>query len=439
MRDLVFLWFMLISVFLAVRNTFVSYLLWGWSGLIAINYYLYGFMAGIGYAQIYALITIILIYAKKDANLQKFKLNRTSILMLIFLAHGFLSALFAYPDLERNWELFGNVIKTILFCLFMPMVVVSRFRVHALVLIIALAISFHGVLDGLKFIASGGGHNAQPIKKFGDNNHLALILLMVLPFLYYLFQFSAKKIVRLGFLAVLLLIVLAIVTTHSRGALVGLFAIALWIILKSQKKILGAILISLCAVMVIQLAPDKWSQRMETIQAADEDASFMGRVASWKVNSAIAVAHPWLGGGFRAVQSHPVWDRFKDSPGLLGFVATPTLTRSGVAAHSIWFEVLGDQGIVGLLLFSALIINVFITRREIWKLIKQSGQSFLWAGVLADMLGASMLAYVVAGSLLSAAYFELPYICMMIMEVIKQQQQRQRQKTIRATEINRES
>lgn len=432
MRDLVFLGFVLLSVLLAARNVFVGYLLWAWAGLIAINYYLYGFMAGIGYVQIYALMTIALIVAKKDTNSQEFKFDRTTVLMLIFLAHGFLSALFAYPDLDRNWELFGNTLKTTLFCLFMPMIVVSRFRIHALVLIIAIAISFHGVLDGLKFIASGGGHNAQPLKKFGDNNHLALILLMVLPFIYYLFQFSEKKIVRLGFLGALLLMVLAVVATHSRGGLLGLFAVALWIIVKSQRKILGIVLISLCAVMVVQLAPDKWSQRMETIQAADEDASLMARVTAWKVSSAIAVANPLLGGGFRAVQSHPVWNQFKDSPGLLGFVATPTLSRSGVAAHSIWFEVLGDQGIVGLLLFIALIVNVFMTRRDIWKLIKKNSQSSGWAGNLADMVAASMLVYVVSGSLLSAAYFELPYICIMMMETIKQQQMR----TMQEAQIN---
>lgn len=424
MRDLVFLGFVLLSVLLAARNVFVSYLLWAWAGLIAINYYLYGFMSGIGYVQIYALMTIALIFAKKDTNSQEFKFDRTNVLMLIFLAHGLLSALFSYSNLDRNWELFGNTVKTTLFCLFMPMIVVNRFRVHALVLIIAIAISFHGVLDGLKFIASGGGHNAQPLKKFGDNNHLALILLMVLPFLYYLYQFSEKKIARLGFLGALLLMVLAVVATHSRGALLGLFAVALWIILKGQKKIMGMVLISICALMVVQLAPDKWSQRMETIQAADEDTSFMARVAAWKVSSAIAVANPLLGGGFRAVQSHSVWDRFADSPGLLGFVATPTLNRSGVAAHSIWFEVAGDQGIVGLLLFIALIANVFITRREVWKLVKKNRQESGWAGNLADMVAASMLAYVVTGSLLSAAYFELPYICMMLMETLKQQQRR---------------
>lgn len=424
MRDLAVFGFMLASVYLAINSVFISYLLWGWAGLVAINYYLYGFMMGVPYVQIYALMTTILIFAKKDAGLQKFEYNRTIILMVIFVAHGFLSALFAYPGLDRNWELFGNVIKTILFCLLMPMIVGSRFRIHAVILVIALGTSFHGVLDGLKLIVSGGSHNAQPIQKFGDNNHLALIFLMILPFLYYLYQFSTRKIVRLGFLMGLLLMVLAVVATHSRGALVGLLAVALWVILKSQKKFIGVVLVSLCAVMVLQLAPDSWSQRMETIQTADEDASFMGRVTAWKVSSAIAVAHPWVGGGFRAVQSRPVWDQFKDSPGLLGFIETPVLSRSGVAAHSIWFEVLGDQGVVGLLLFVLLVINVFITRSEIWKLVKKNGPPADWAGTMADMVGASMLAYVVAGSLLSAAYFELPYICMILMESIKQQQKK---------------
>ena len=415
---------MLVFGSLAVKQVFISYLLWGWAGLIAINYYLYGFMSGIGYVQIFALITLAVLFFKKDSLIQKFQYNRTSGLMILFVAHGFLSAIFAYPGLDRNWELFGNLTKTTLFCILMPMIVVNRFRIHAMVVMIALAISFHGVLDGLKFLASGGSHNAQPLQKFGDNNHLALILLMVLPFLYYAYQVTEKKIIRFGFMAVLPLIVLAVVATHSRGALAGLFSISLWVIFKSQKKILGIALVSLCALMVTELAPEKWSERMETMQMADHDASFLGRVTAWKVSSAIAAANPILGGGFRAVQSHPIWDKFKDSQGFLGFIKTPVLSRSGVAAHSIWFEILGDQGVVGLIFFMALIVNAFITRREIWRLVKKNSMKNNWAGDLSDMLAASMLAYVVSGSLLSAAYFELPYICMMLLEVIKQQQSR---------------
>jgi probable O-glycosylation ligase (exosortase A-associated) len=180
----------------------------------------------------------------------------------------------------------------------------------------------------------------------------------------------------------------------------------------------------LCRVLVLQLAPEKWNERMSTIQTAEADKSFMGRVTAWKVSSAIAVDNPVFGGGFRALQSHPVWNRYKDQQGLLGSVDTPELTRTGVAAHSIWFEVLGDQGFVGLFLFIALIVNAFMTRRAVWRLVRQNGPGERWAGDLADMLAAALLAYVVAGSLLSAAYFELPYVCFMLMEVLKQLQLR---------------
>lgn len=424
MRDLLVFSFILLAVPLAFLAPFAGYLLWGWAGLIAIKFYLYGFMSGLGYVQLFAIITLVALMMKRERSLIPFSPNRTTVLLGWFVAHGLMVALLAYPGLERNWELYGNLTKTALFCALMPMLATSRFRIHALVVMVAMAVSFHGALDGLKFIASGGGHNAQAIKTFGDNNHLAIVLLMVLPILYYLYRYSAGKLVRYGFLAALPLTVLAVVATNSRGALMGLFAIAVWIVLKSRSKVLGIVVVGLCVLMVVKLAPDQWSTRMETIQTADQDASFMGRVTAWKVSSAIAVANPVFGGGFRAVQSHPVWDSFKHSQGLLGFVDTPMLSRSGVAAHSIWFEVLGDQGFVGLFIFIALLVNAFVTRREVWKLVRKNGPGQQWAGDLVDMLGAALLAYVVSGSLLSAAYFQIPYVCLMLIEVVKQHQLR---------------
>ena len=161
---------------------------------------------------------------------------------------------------------------------------------------------------------------------------------------------------------------------------------------------------------------------MQTIQSAQEDSSFMGRVRAWQVSSAIALENPVFGGGFRAVQSHDVWDRFKHSAGILPFVEVNAASRSGIAAHSIWFEVLGDQGFVGLFLFLMLIFNAFKTRGEIKKLGKDKGEIDAWAIDLANVTCASLVAYCICGSLLSAAYFELPYICFMLLEVIKLQQ-----------------
>lgn len=425
MRDLVLLLVMFVFVPLAFNLSFAGLLLWGWSGLMALNSYMFGFMAVIPFVQLFALLTMTSVVLKRDPLMVPLEPNRTSVLFWVFLAHGLLCAALAYPELERNWELFGNVAKTVLFCSLMPMLLTTHLRVHAFVVMIVIATSFHGALDGLKFVASGGGHNAQAIPKFGDNNHLAMVLLMVLPLAYYLLLNSRARLARWGFLAAVLLIVLAVVATHSRGGLIGLVAVAFCISILDRRKILVLALGVFCAILVLKMAPESWSDRMGTIQEADADQSFMERVTAWKVSSAIALAHPVFGGGFRAVQSTLVWDKYAHSQGLLGFVDSPMIERSGVAAHSMWFEVMGDLGFVGFFLFVAMLINAFLTRRKIWLLVREQGLNARWAGDLSDMLGVSLFVYMVTGSLLSAAYFELPYICMMVMEVVRLQLVRQ--------------
>lgn len=420
MRDLVMLGFMLLYVPLGLKNAFAGYLLWGWAGLMSVGAYLYGSMKGLPYAQIFALTTLASLILWRDQQRQPISLNRTLMWMSIFLAQGFMAALFAYPDLDRNWELFGNLAKTIFFCALMPILATSRLRIHAIVIMLGIAVSFHGMLDGLKFIASAGRHKAEGIDKFGDNNQFALMLVMVIPLLIYLFRYSEKRIVRWGCGVVGLLTVLAVVATQSRGGLLGLFILAAWIVIKGRHKAGGLLAIALATVLVTQLAPKEWNTRMHTLQNVEEDASFLGRVVAWKVSSAIALHNPVFGGGFRAVQSEAVWDRFYGAASLLDFIDTPRLKRSGVAAHSIWFEVMGDLGLVGFLLFLALLINALLTWRAITKLVRLNPVDALWASDLTDLLALVLVLYMVCGSALSAAYFEMPYIVMMLLEVIKQ-------------------
>ncbi|MBK7416226.1 MAG: hypothetical protein IPJ38_15105 [Dechloromonas sp.] len=56
---------------------------------------------------------------------------------------------------------------------------------------------------------------------------------------------------------------------------------------------------------------------MDTIQTADQDASFLGRVEAWQISSAIALANPVLGGGFHALETPVVWGMFRGNTGLL--------------------------------------------------------------------------------------------------------------------------
>ena len=418
MRDIAVLAFMLAFIPLALVSTFNAYLLWGWMGFIALNGYMYGQMATIPYVQVFAILTLILLLLKKDPEFTKFQPNPTSVLFILIIFHGLLSATFAYQGLARNWELYTNILKTLLFCLLMPMLIKSRIRIHAMVLIIAMGVAFHGMLDGLKFLASGGGHLARGIQKFGDNNHFAMVMVMVLPLVFYIYQYSLNKLVRYAALGSLVTVILAVIATNSRGCLLSIAVMALWIAFTGRRKLISILTMVLLSVIMIQLAPDRWFERMDTIQEAGQDMSFMGRVTAWKRASAIALENPVLGGGFHAGQAPILFNEFRYKDGLLGAVATPDVGYPA-ATQSIYFEVLGDLGFVGLILFVVCWINSLMTARQIKIISKAIGPQATWASDLANYLSASLIAYMVGGALLSAAYFELPYVLMMLLAVLK--------------------
>ncbi len=415
MRDLLVLAALMALVPMAMTSTFVAYLLWCWAGLIGINGYLYGFLQPLPFVQIFAILTLVLLFAKTDKQQQKLELTSTGLLYGFFGFQALLVALFAYEGLPRNWEIFSNILKTLLFCAVMPMVVNSRVRLHALLIIIVIGFSFHGILDGLKFLASAGSHNARGVAKFGDNNYLALALGTVLPISIFLSRYTKNKWIRWGFVVTGFLTILAVISTHSRGGLLTLLAIAAWLIWHSKRKVTGLLGFLVCLVIVVLMAPDSWTERMNTIKAVDADQSFMGRVAVWKKSTAIAVEHPFVGAGFYAVQSEPVYEKFKDSPGLMGFIQTPD--PGVLAAHSIYFQVMGDMGFLGFFIYCSLFVNLFLTRARLLKQVRSIGPQLQWAADLANCLAASALAFLVGGAALSAAYLEIPFLVIALMEV----------------------
>ncbi len=243
---------------------------------------------------------------------------------------------------------------------------------------------------------------------------------MVLPILYYLYMHSARKWVKLGMLAAFGLTAFTIVGSGSRGGFVALAVTALWLVKTSRRKWVTIVVVATLGMVFYAFAPESWLARLQTIEHAEEDSSFMGRVIAWKISSAIALSNPIFGGGLHAVQVQYVWDQFLTSQGLLGFISTPIPTFRAKAAHSIYCETMGDIGFVGLMLFMALLVNGLMARRKIRRLLSGTGKQYLWATDMADMLMLSVLAYMVGGLTVSLAYLEAIYIVLVIMEMLKQ-------------------
>jgi probable O-glycosylation ligase (exosortase A-associated) len=418
MRDWMMVGAMVLFVPLALRNAYGAYLLWCWTGLLAIQTFMYGFMRDVPYGMVFSLIALALILANKDSEKQKFVPNSASTLIIIFGIHAILVAAFAYPDIARNWELCINLLKTLLFCLLMPMLVTSRFRIHALIVTLALATAFHGLIEGLKFVSSGGAHLSQGNIKLGDRNHFAVMIVMIMPVLIYLMSYSASRLAKFGYFSVLIVNILSVISTQSRAGLITMLGLGVWYIIHGRRKILGIFAMGIVVLGILAVAPPEWTNRMDSIKTADEDSSFMGRVMAWKRGSAIAIENPILGGGFHSVQAVSIFEQFRNKQGILGFVETGVQSYPA-AAHSIYFEVLGDMGFFGLFIFLSLNASAFINRRAIFKLTQGKRDDFLWARDLANALTACMLCYLIGGASISAGYFEMPYIIIMLMAVLR--------------------
>lgn len=407
---------------LALSNAFAAYLVWGWTSVITIPFYLYGFMGSLRYNLIFALVTLGLVVIGKVKEKGEFTANRTTVLILLFVAHGTISAVLAKPSAHNNWSIYIDLIKSLTYCMVMFLFVTSRFRLHAMLVAIALGLGFHGLVEGMKTLVTAGGHKVigLPGSKMADNNHFGVAIVMALPILLYLFQYSKYRLVRLGFLAVLACTAMAVVGTNSRGALLAMCAFAAVLVLTSRRKVLAIILVGAGAAMVASVGSEHWVERMETIGTAGEDQSFMGRVDAWNISSALALRNPVFGTGFHAMQSPEVWFSVRPRDGLLSAVAPPVQQESARAAHSIYFEILGDLGFVGLLLFLAIIANAFLTAREVKRMAARAGPGMQWARDMADTLALSLFVFVVGGAGVSLAYFETFYVVVVLIEVLRQ-------------------
>ena len=132
----------------------------------------------------------------------------------------------------------------------------------------------------------------------------------------------------------------------------------------------------------------------------------MMRIQAWGVAFNVAKSNP-LGAGF-AIDFTPD-ERWLSYAFFLG--EWYNQTRS---AHSIYFQVLGEHGFVGLGLFLSMLAMTFITLSRVKVHARRAGQAagsfFAYAGAL--QIG--LVGYCVSGSFLNLAYFDMLYLYMIL-------------------------
>ena len=165
---------------------------------------------------------------------------------------------------------------------------------------------------------------------------------------------------------------------------------------------LGSLVVAGVALLFM---PEQWVERMTTIASYTEDSSAMGRINAWAFAINFVKDHPIVGGGFQVFQPE-LFLRYAPDPDHF------------VDAHSIYFEVLAEQGYVGLALF--LTLGLLMMRTGSW-IVKHSRDKpgLEWARDLGAMVQVSVVGYAVGGAFLGLAYFDLVYHLMAILIVTR--------------------
>jgi probable O-glycosylation ligase (exosortase A-associated) len=394
MRDYIVILVVFGSLPLILRKPVFGILIWTWLSLMNPHRLCWGVAVNMPFAQIVA-ITLLgsLLLSKEPKRIPWVGLTK---LLALWWAWMLLTTFFALnPD--DAWEQWSKVWRIMLLTFIAVMLLNSRVRLEAMVWTIVISLGAYGVKGGIFTLITGGGHHVQgPVGSFiSGNNEIGLALIMTVPLMRYLQLTATSKAVKNGMIAAMGLTVMAILGTQSRGALVGLAAMFLYLALKSRNRTRLMAVLILILPAAFMFMPDTYFDRMETIETYEEDASALGRINAWWTAWYIALDRPLIGGGFEAFRP---WVFVRYAP-------DPTRYHD---VHSIYFEALGEHGFVGLALFLGIGATALLALGRIARRAAQR-TDLVWMRDMASMIYVSLIGYAVSGAFLGLAYFDYYY------------------------------
>lgn len=386
---------------LALVFPFVGLLLWAWTSFSSINREAFGIAYNFPFNYYIAATTIgAWLISMEPKSLP----NQVMPVLLIALAAWISLTTYYALDYDSAYLLWDNHIKTMVLVVVTMALVTSKVRIQAFVWIIVAAIGYYAAKGAGFMLLTGsiGSRVFGPVHSMiADNNNLALAMVMTIPMLHYLRLSSRNQVVKGICVALIVLSIIAVVGTYSRGGFIGLIAIGAAFLIISRGKFGAVAAAAVVIIGVWNFAPQAWFDRVGTIGSYKEDASSVGRLNAWTTSWNLAESRPILGGGFSAIEQPRVYKHY--SP--------PNDDTPGRAAHSIYFQVLGDHGFVGLALYLAILVagtyNLFLVQRTAAK-----RQDLEWASLLSRMFLVSLFGFVAAGTFLSMAYYDV-LLCMM--------------------------
>lgn len=341
---------------LGYRAPFILALGYIWIDLMSPQVLSYSILTSLSVSQWMGVAAVLAIFAVPKDNNPRLPFQSWVVAALtLWMTMSLLWAV-APPGLaQEKWD---TSFKSLVFCALLPLLIRTRVQLEAALWVLTASGVSHCMAVGIKTIITGGGYGQmtgliQSNNGFGEGSTLSMFAVMLIPLCAYLANHNTlipqPRLVRLGLFGIIGLCILTVIGTHARTGLICLLALALlWTV--SSTRVLRNLLLVACGVaLVIASAPESWFERMSST-TDNTESSAMSRVAVWQWVLRFVAEHP-QGGSF---------NMFVTSDAGLTLADGSYVNAARLAYHSVYFEILGEGGVPGMLLYLTLLLSTFL-------------------------------------------------------------------------------
>lgn len=393
LRDLLLFSMLAALVVMTIKRPLFGVLGWVLFGLMNPHRLTWGPAFSFPFSQVIALVTLFAAAVTKDHRQQKG--GFAMALLIVLLGWAAINAYFGF-DSPRAFDYVDRVFKSFLFVWLALLLLHTRQHLNWYLATFVVSLGFYGVKGGVFTLLTGGNFRVSgpPGSMVTGNNELAVALIVTIPILYYFYQQLKRPWHRAAVLGALGLCAVSVIGSYSRGALLGITAMGVVLWLRSQHKAMIGLGLVAVVFLIIPFMPDQWTDRMNTIQTHEEDASASFRLVAWEAAYNLARDRFPLGGGFEyeTPESSRLYSPLPD------LVMVP---------HSIYFQTLGGLGFIGLGIW--LLFWLLVWRQCGWLRKHCKSPSTIWAGQLGSMVQVSLTGYAVGGAFLNLAFWDGVY------------------------------
>ncbi|MDZ4308394.1 DUF5935 domain-containing protein [Allopontixanthobacter sp.] len=346
---------------------------------------------------------------------------RQFLMLCLLIYCGITTSMADFPlEAASKW---AWVWKALVFAIFFPLTLTTRLRIEGAALIMVLTVSAIIISAGLKTALGGGGYESMYFfvndnSGLYESSTLATVAVAIIPLIWWFTRHGTVFVpdwrVKLFAYTLIFACLLIPVGTEARTGLLCIGVLALLILRNVKRRMVFIAAGTALGLAALPFLPQSYYERMATINSPSGDESASTRVAVWQWTLDYAAENP-LGGGFDAYRGNsftydiPVTETVGNSVA----VEYREVTDEARAYHSAIFEMLGEQGWPGLMLWLWLqVLGIWQMERLRRRWRGRSAAQDQWQAPLASALQFGQIIYLV-GSLFQGIAYQ-PFILLLI-------------------------